>query len=58
MTETSLVLVVRPRIAAAFSGLIAALVMPADAAKRQPAPEPVVERSASGTIIQPTTTAY
>ena len=57
MTETSLVLVVRPLIAAAFSGLIAASVMPADAAKRQPpAPQPVVERSESGTIIQPTTT--
>ena len=56
MTETSPVLVVRPLIAAAFSGLIAASVMPADAAKRQPATQPVVERSASGTIIQPTTT--
>ena len=57
MTETSLVLVVRPLIAAAFSGLIAASVIPAYAAKRQPpAPQPVVERSASGTIIQPTTT--
>src|SRR5947208_12201397 len=55
MTETSLVL--RPLIAAAFSGLIAASVMPAEAAKRQPAaPLPIVERSASGTIIQPTTT--
>jgi hypothetical protein len=51
-----MVSVVRPLIAAAFSGLIGAWVMPADAAKRQPAPEPVVERSASGTIIQPTTT--
>jgi hypothetical protein len=31
--------------------------MPAEAAKRQPpAPQQVVERSASGTIIQPTTT--
>jgi len=41
----------------AFSGLIAAGVMPAAAAKKQPpAPQPVVERSASGTIIQPTTT--
>ena len=31
--------------------------MPAEAAKRQPAaPLPIVERSASGTIIQPTTT--
>jgi hypothetical protein len=56
MTETSLVLVVRSLIAAAFGGLIAASVMPADAAKRQPATQPVVERSASGTIIQPTTT--
>lgn len=54
MTETSLVL--RPVIAAAFSGFIAASVTTADAAKRQPAPQPVVERSASGTIIQPTTT--
>ena len=51
-----MVSVVRPLIAAAFSGLIAASAMPADAAKRQPAPQPVVERSASGTIIQPTTT--
>ena len=51
-----MVSVVRPLIAAAFSGLIGASVMPADAAKRQPAPQPVVERSASGTIIQPTTT--
>ena len=47
----------RPLIAAAFSGLIAASVMPANAAKRQShAPQPIVERSASGTIIQPTTT--
>ena len=52
-----MVLVVRPLIAAALSGFIAASVMPADAAKRRsPAPQPVVERSASGTIIQPTTT--
>ena len=51
-----MVSVVRPLIAAAFSGLIGAWVMPADAAKRQPAPQPDVERSASGTIIQPTTT--
>src|SRR5262249_62216389 len=52
-----MVSVLRPLIAAAFSGLIGASVMPADAAKRQPpAPQPVVERSASGTIIQPTTT--
>ena len=51
-----MVSVVRPLIAAAFSGFLAASVMPADAAKRQPAPQPVVERSASGTIIQPTTT--
>src|SRR5215469_17845688 len=49
-----MVSVVRPLIAAAFSGLIGAWVMPADAAKRQPATQPVVERSASGTIIQPT----
>ena len=51
-----MVSVVRPLIAAAFSGLIGAWVMPADAAKRQPAAQPVVERSGSGTIIQPTTT--
>jgi hypothetical protein len=52
-----MVSVARPLIAAAFSGFIAASVMPADAAKRQPAPsQPDVERSASGTIIQPTTT--
>jgi hypothetical protein len=51
-----MVSVVRPLIAAAFSGLIGAAVMPADAAERQPATQPVVERSASGTIIQPTTT--
>ena len=47
-----MVSVVRPLIAAAFGGLIAASVMPADAAELQP----VVERSASGTIVQPTTT--
>ena len=57
MTETSRLLVVRPLIVAAFSSFFAASVMPADAAKRQPATQPVViERSASGTIIQPTTT--
>jgi hypothetical protein len=53
--------VVRPVTGAVFSGLcaavLAATVMPAAAAKRQPlSPQPVVERSASGTIIQPTTT--
>ena len=37
--------------------LLAAATMPADAAKRQPlTPQPVVERTASGTVIQPTTT--
>jgi hypothetical protein len=51
-----MVSVVRPLIAAAFSGFIAVSVMPADAAQRQLAPQPVVERSASGTIMQPTTT--
>jgi hypothetical protein len=51
-----MVSVVRPLIAAAFSGLIGVSVMPADAAKRQPVTQPVVERSASGTIIQPTRT--
>ena len=52
--------VVRPLTGVVFSGLmvavLAASAMPAAAAKKQPAPEPVVERSASGTIIQPTTT--
>jgi hypothetical protein len=53
--------VVRPLTGAVFSGLcaavLAATVMPAAAAKKQPlSPQPVVERSASGTIIQPTTT--
>jgi hypothetical protein len=52
--------VVRPLTGAIFSSLmvavLAASVMPAAAAKKQPAPQPVVERSASGTIIQPTTT--
>jgi len=53
--------VVRPLTGAVFSGLcaavLAATVMPAAAAKKQPplTPQPV-ERSASGTIIQPTTT--
>ena len=56
-----MVSVVRPRTVAVLNGLvvslIAALAIPAEAAKRQPpAPTPVVERSASGTIIQPTTT--
>jgi hypothetical protein len=46
-----MVSVVRALIAAAFSGFIVVSVMPADAAQRQPAPQPVVERSASGTII-------
>lgn len=44
----------------AFSGAIAALLaataIPADAAKRQPLTPQPVERSASGTVIQPTTT--
>ena len=51
----------RPLTGATFSVLMAAVVtataMPAAAAKKQPpTPQPVVERSASGTIIQPTTT--
>ena len=50
----------RPLTNVAFSSLFAAVLaasaMPAVAAKRQPlTPQPVVERSASGTIIQPTT---
>ena len=53
--------VARPLTGAVFSGLmvavLAASAIPAAAAKKQPpAPQPVVERSASGTIIQPTTT--
>lgn len=53
--------VVRPFTGASFSGLIAAVLaataLPAAAAKKQPlTPQPVVERSASGTIIEPTTT--
>jgi len=44
-------------VVALITGLIAGLAIPAEAAKRQPpAAAPVVERSASGTIIQPTTT--
>jgi len=50
--------VVRPLSGAMISGVFAAVLaasaMPAAAAKRQP--QPVVERSASGTMIQPTTT--
>jgi hypothetical protein len=53
--------VVRPLTGVVFGGLTAAMLaataMPAAAAKKQPhTPQPVVERSASGTIIQPTTT--
>ena len=52
---------VRPLPGAIFSELLAVVLaagaMPAAAAKKQaPTPQPVVERSASGTIIQPTTT--
>jgi hypothetical protein len=52
--------VVRPLQGTAFVALfiLAASAIPAAAAKKQPVtpPQPVVERSASGTIIQPTTT--
>jgi hypothetical protein len=53
--------VVRALTGATFGGLIAAMLaataIPAAAAKKQPpTPQPVVERSVSGTIIQPTTT--
>ena len=52
--------VVRPLTGAVFSGLCAAVLaataMPAAAAKKQPLTPQPVERSASGTIIQPTTT--
>jgi hypothetical protein len=52
--------VVSPFTGAVFSGLcaavLAATVMPAAAAKKQPLTPQPVERSASGTIIQPTTT--
>jgi hypothetical protein len=51
----------RPLTGVTFSVLmvavLAATATPAAAAKKQPpTPQPVVERSASGTIIQPTTT--
>ena len=53
--------VIRPLNGVTFSVLmvavLAATATPAAAAKKQPpTPQPVVERSASGTIIQPTTT--
>jgi hypothetical protein len=52
--------VVRPLSGVAFSVVVAALLaataMPAAAKRRPLTPQPVVERSASGTIIQPTTT--
>ena len=53
--------VIRPLSGVTFSVLMAAVLAatatPAAAAKKQPpTPQPVVERSASGTIIQPTTT--
>ena len=53
--------VMRPLTGVTFSVLmvavLAATATPAAAAKKQPpTPQPVVERSASGTIIQPTTT--
>ncbi len=52
---------VHPLSSAIFGGLMTAVLvataMPAAAAKkRSPTPQPVVEHSASGTIIQPTTT--
>jgi hypothetical protein len=51
--------VVRPHPGTALIAMtiLAATAIPATAAKKQPlTPQPVVERSASGTIIQPTTT--
>ena len=53
--------VMRPLTGVTFSVLMAAVLAatttPAAAAKKQPpTPRPVLERSASGTIIQPTTT--
>ena len=53
--------VMRPLTGVTFSVLLAAVLAatttPAAAAKKQPpTPRPVLERSASGTIIQPTTT--
>ena len=41
---------------ALFAAVVVATAMPAAAAKKQPLAPQVVERSASGTIIQPTTT--
>jgi hypothetical protein len=44
-------------LSALFAAILAGTAMPATAAKKQPlTPQPVVERSASGTVIQPTTT--
>ena len=44
-------------VGALFAAVIVATAMPAEAAKKQPlVQQQVVERSASGTIIQPTTT--
>jgi hypothetical protein len=43
-------------VAALFAAVIVATAVPAAAAKKQPLAPQVVERSASGTIIQPTTT--
>jgi hypothetical protein len=41
---------------ALFAAILASTAIPAAAAKKQPlTPQPVVERSASGTVIQPTT---
>ena len=53
--------IVRPlagtALATLFAAMLAALPLPAAAAKKQPlTPQPVIERSPSGTIIQPTTT--
>jgi len=43
-------------VGALFAAVIVATAVPAAAAKKQPLAPQVVERSASGTIIQPTTT--
>ena len=53
-----MVSVVRPLIAAAFSGLIGAWVMPADAAKRQPAAQPVVDPGRPNWFFGPDVQGY
>jgi hypothetical protein len=46
----------RPFVVAAASAVVLAWAIPAGAAAKKTPPGPVVERSAAGTVIQPTTT--